>query len=383
VASKKVKGGGLGGLVVALVTTVVTVTSHHGGSKHVANAIDAYSRPPVSAMQAAGVELVSVYVGCGSIDKQATKAEITAEHNGGLAISPNCEGYADGALGGAAQGRVDSSKAVAAVKALGFPKGTVIYYSVDFDAQPGQYATILAYLKAANTADYPAYAYGHAALCDWLHAHGNGISPYCWQTYAWSSGKISKWAVLYQFSNGHNIAGHAVDYDEIRDAAHVGAWLGVKKVPAPPQPVVKPAAKPKVKANNPTVTGTRKVGHVLKARPRPSKWTPGSTSTYQWMRDGHVIKGATHRTYKLTNADAGKRIRVRVTGRHSGFTSVNRWSAIPRPTPSAHKTVPVRPGDSLAAIAARNHLTLKRLIELNPAIKPPALIYPGERVRVA
>ena len=43
----------------------------------------------------------------------------------------------------------------------------------------------------------------------------------------------------------------------------------------------------------------------------------------------------------------------------------------------------VRRGDSLWRIAQNHGLSLTRIIELNPQIKNPNLIYPGEQVRVA
>ncbi|TCI99778.1 M4 family metallopeptidase [Aeromicrobium sp. IC_218] len=66
-------------------------------------------------------------------------------------------------------------------------------------------------------------------------------------------------------------------------------------------------------AKSPAVKGTAKVGSRLRASVR---WTPRSTrSTYQWLRNGRVIKGATRSTYRLVAKDRGRRISVRITGR--------------------------------------------------------------------
>jgi hypothetical protein len=61
------------------------------------------------------------------------------------------------------------------------------------------------------------------------------------------------------------------------------------------------------------VTGNRNVGQTLTAT--PGAWLPVETAfTYQWLRSGHPILGATTSTYDLDVADYGKKIDVRVTG---------------------------------------------------------------------
>jgi hypothetical protein len=43
------------------------------------------------------------------------------------------------------------------------------------------------------------------------------------------------------------------------------------------------------------------------------------TNTYQWLRAGQIISGATGTSYTLVNLDYGKQITVRVTGKRSGY----------------------------------------------------------------
>lgn len=51
-------------------------------------------------------------------------------------------------------------------------------------------------------------------------------------------------------------------------------------------------------------------------------WTPSASSyTYQWYRDGVALKGATRKTYTLTQRDRGTRVHVRMTARRTGFVS--------------------------------------------------------------
>lgn len=82
---------------------------------------------------------------------------------------------------------------------------------------------------------------------------------------------------------------------------------------------------PNITSAAPTVAGSAQVGSTLVAT--PGAWTAGASFTYQWLRDGSVISGASAKTYKATTADIGKKISVKVTGSKTGFTSVTRTSA--------------------------------------------------------
>ncbi|GLX02051.1 N-acetylmuramoyl-L-alanine amidase [Microtetraspora sp. NBRC 16547] len=62
----------------------------------------------------------------------------------------------------------------------------------------------------------------------------------------------------------------------------------------------------------PAVTGVPKIGWSLKAS--PGTWTPEPEKvSYQWLRDGVPIEGATARTYHVKGHDHGARLSVRVT----------------------------------------------------------------------
>jgi len=109
------------------------------------------------------------------------------------------------------------------------------------------------------------------------------------------------------------------------------------------------------KSPAPTISGTAKVGSTLTAK--PSTWSPAPTKfTYQWLRNGTAISGATKATYKLTAADAGKKITVQVAGSKSAYrtiTTVSTATAIPlqtltkTPTPTISGTTKV--GSTLTA----------------------------------
>ena len=76
----------------------------------------------------------------------------------------------------------------------------------------------------------------------------------------------------------------------------------------------------------PSISGTAKVGRTL-------KYVAGSTSpsttsrTYRWLRDGRAISRATSTSRKLTSADKGHQISLRVTYRKTGYTTVGSTTA--------------------------------------------------------
>jgi hypothetical protein len=63
----------------------------------------------------------------------------------------------------------------------------------------------------------------------------------------------------------------------------------------------------------PTVTGSAVYGTLLRAS--AGRWDLPVTTTFQWLRNGSEIKGATAATYLLGAADLGKRISVRVSAK--------------------------------------------------------------------
>ena len=79
-------------------------------------------------------------------------------------------------------------------------------------------------------------------------------------------------------------------------------------------------------APTPTVSGTARVGEKLTAS--AGTWAPAPVAlSYQWLRDGAAISGATKSAYTLVAADSGHRVSVRVTGAKAGYTTVSKTSA--------------------------------------------------------
>ncbi len=109
----------------------------------------------------------------------------------------------------------------------------------------------------------------------------------------------------------------------------------------------------------PTVSGPPAYGNTLSAT--TGTWLPTPTAfTYQWLRNGTAITGATGQTYGLQLADIGTRLSVRVTGTRAGFASssatsvqvgpvaLGTFAAAPTPTvtgvPAAGSTLTASPG---------------------------------------
>lgn len=78
----------------------------------------------------------------------------------------------------------------------------------------------------------------------------------------------------------------------------------------------------------PVVTGTRKIGSVLTAA--TPAWAPnlGVTYSYQWLRGGAPIPGATGKTYTQQLADNASVVTVKVTARKFGYTERTAASAV-------------------------------------------------------
>ncbi|WP_203136046.1 endo-1,4-beta-xylanase [Microbacterium sp. JZ31] len=78
-------------------------------------------------------------------------------------------------------------------------------------------------------------------------------------------------------------------------------------------------------APTPRIWGWAKAGKVLLAW--PGVWSPRPAEvSYQWLRDGKAIKGATAALYRVGSADKGHRITVRVTGSAPGYETLTRTS---------------------------------------------------------
>ena len=91
-------------------------------------------------------------------------------------------------------------------------------------------------------------------------------------------------------------------------------------VTPPPAPPVVPAPAT-IAVKKAAVSGTAKVGQVLKAKPGKVS-VPGVKVTYTWYAGSKAIKKATKASLKLTSKLKGKKVSVRITYTKAGYTTL-------------------------------------------------------------
>lgn len=184
-------------------------------------ALDYTSRIVPSALHAAGATVVCRYI-APQAWKTITASEYAELRAAGIQVILNWESSANDWLDGATGGRADGLSAVAKARALGYPAGSVIVGSADFNATAGQRGAVLAYADAFAAAlragGYAPGVYGPWDVLDWVAGHGGYV--FFWQagmSTAWSGGRNRNQhprANLRQ--RGHKtVGGHDTDWNEI------------------------------------------------------------------------------------------------------------------------------------------------------------------------
>lgn len=149
----------------------------------------AWQKPSPAQIAAAGYTGVLRYL---SFD--ASKNLSPAERDGllaaGLAIGLVWETTATRAGQGYSAGQQDVQAAEAQANALGYPAGCPIFYAVDYAAAP---AAVVPYFQGVQgLASHPVGVYGSASVIEAVPA------TWKWQTVAWSGGRVSSQAHIYQ-----------------------------------------------------------------------------------------------------------------------------------------------------------------------------------------
>jgi len=148
-----------------------------------------FARPDPAAIKAAGYVGVMRYLS-NTPGKNLSAAERDALHAAGLSIGLVWETTASRAGQGLLAGRADAQAACAQAKALGYPINCPLFFAVDYDAAPSAVAPYFVGIKAVAT--YPVGVYGSYRIVE------ASSVPYHWQASAWSGGKVSSRAHLYQ-----------------------------------------------------------------------------------------------------------------------------------------------------------------------------------------
>lgn len=180
-------------------------------------------------------------------------------------------------------------------------------------------------------------------------------------TYAWLrdgsliSGATSSSYVAVAADTGHQLTCRV-------NAANGG---GIQSADSAPTSTVIEAAP--VNMSAPSVTGQAQVGNTLTCN--PGTWTGTPSLSYQWLRNGSVIAGATSTTYTVLAGDEGATLSCRVSGQNAGGTVVATSSA----TVPAVEAAPT----STSAPAVNGVVQVGRTLSCDPGTwtGSPALTY--------
>lgn len=156
--------------------------------------------------------------------KALTKQEAAAITSAGLKLLTVWETTAGRAKGGAAAGASDGARALECARNIEMPTRGIIYFAVDFGAQPGDMDAIEAYLRAARkeTGAYEVGVYGPYNVIEEMWARK--ACKAFWQCVGWSYGQKSKHLDIYQSQWDKTAAGVAVDINECGNLDAAGIW---------------------------------------------------------------------------------------------------------------------------------------------------------------
>lgn len=191
----------------------------------------AWARPNPLAIRGAGYSGVVRY-----LSNDPAKNLGAGERDGlflvGLSITLVWESTATRADEGHGAGVDDAHAAEAQARALGYPRGCPIFYAVDYDMFPAAAADYFAGI--ASVATYPVGVYGSKRIIEGIDA------PWKWQAAAWSAGRVSPIAHLYQRVTP-TVATPIPSTDENVICHSFPLWTATHPIPpAPPIPPVNP-----------------------------------------------------------------------------------------------------------------------------------------------
>ena len=153
------------------------------------------------------------------------------------------------------------------------------------------------------------------------------------------------------------------DYDRKVTVAATGRRAGYLAGTSTSEPMTVTPGIPLVASAPPEVSGIVKAGGSLQVT--NGTWPASPRYSYQWLRDGRVITGATGGTYRIAAVDAGHRIAARVTATSSGYapgTATSATRTVPRLTSKVTATTAPR-----VSARARALLTVTITVPLTAA----------------
>lgn len=192
----------------------------------VATGVDySWVHPSPASLHAAGYRFAVRYLSYDTTGKNLSRSEANALWATGVDVVANWEWGGYDVLGGYSRGVSDARAAESQAVADGIPSGRPIYFSIDFDAQPSQQATIDAYFDgvASVIGRQRTGAYGGYYVIQRLFNAGK--IAWGWQTYAWSYGHWDPRAQLRQVLNDVTVGSSAGCCDkDVAVTADYGQW---------------------------------------------------------------------------------------------------------------------------------------------------------------
>lgn len=147
--------------------------------------------------------------------KRLTKEEVDNISATGLNIVSVYETSAGYMKGGASQAKQDAAEVKKELVTIGQPPGSAVYFTADFDVTTAYDLDCIERYLRQMTIELPDYGigiYGEFGVIEVMA--DRKACEHFWVTYAWSGGKESKHANIYQYHNGATVAGIGCDLNE-------------------------------------------------------------------------------------------------------------------------------------------------------------------------
>lgn len=212
---------GIGGVAIGL--AVMPFVPSPGASAATITGLDySFSHPAISDIKAGGYSFVCRYLSWYP-EKNLTPAEAKALISAGISIVCNWEDTANEALEGYATGVTSARQAAKLAQTCGQPDSRPIYFSVDFDATPGNQAAINDYFDGVASVIGRGRCGAYGGYYPVQRLFDAGKIAWGWQTYAWSGGQWEPRAQLRQVQNGITVGGVECDLDNATISDY-GQW---------------------------------------------------------------------------------------------------------------------------------------------------------------
>lgn len=200
----------------------------------------AWTKPGARELLDAGNSFVLGYISNdGAKDLQNPMDYVNAGLRAGLVF----ETYTNRAAEGYGAGYSDGLQSENESNRRGYPVDAVLFFAVDYDAQPGDFNAIQEYGNGFNSATRrPVGIYGSFAVIERFVSPGQAPIRYGWQAEAWSGNNLSGKANLYQRIGQTHTPINGVPsngYDEnvlCNDLPLAGGAMAAPAAPPPPLP---------------------------------------------------------------------------------------------------------------------------------------------------